>query len=62
MTAYENTLSALRSPPRYGQERAGDIRHASADVSKAQRDLLFEPAITVDAGLTETVRWYAQLK
>lgn len=49
-------------PPRYGPERAGDIRHASADVSKAKRDLLFEPAITVDAGLTETVRWYAQPK
>ena len=47
-------------PPRYGPARAGDIRHASADISKAKRDLLFEPAVSVDDGLTETVRWYAQ--
>lgn len=57
-------LAALDSrfaprPPRYGPARNGDLRHASADVSKAARDLGFEPAVSVDAGLTETVAWYA---
>ena len=47
-------------PARYGPARAGDIRHASADIGKAQRELGFEPSVTVDAGLTETVRWYAE--
>ncbi len=47
-------------PPRHGPARGGDIRHASADISKAKRDLGFDPVVTVDAGLTETVRWYAQ--
>ncbi len=47
-------------PARYGPARAGDIRHASADIEKARRELGFEPSVTVDAGLTETVRWYAE--
>ena len=51
--------SISRRPPRYGPARAGDIRHASADITKARRDLGFEPAVSVDTGLTETVHWYA---
>lgn len=46
--------------PRMGQPRAGDIRHSSADISKARAELGFEPAMSVAAGLAETVRWYAQ--
>jgi UDP-N-acetylglucosamine/UDP-N-acetylgalactosamine 4-epimerase len=58
-------LTALNSafrprPPRHGPARAGDIRHASADISSATRELGFVPAISVDAGLGETVRWYAE--
>jgi UDP-N-acetylglucosamine/UDP-N-acetylgalactosamine 4-epimerase len=49
----------VRRPPKYGPARGGDIRHASADISKAARDLGFAPAVSVDAGLEETVRWYA---
>lgn len=46
-------------PPRFGPPRAGDIRHSAADIAKARRELGFEPGMTVDDGLTETVRWYA---
>lgn len=45
--------------PVYGPARPGDIIHSSADISKIQRDLGFEPAVSVDAGLAETVAWYA---
>ncbi len=47
-------------PPRHGLARAGDIRHASADISRATSELGFVPAISVDAGLGETVRWYSE--
>jgi UDP-N-acetylglucosamine 4-epimerase len=40
--------------------RPGDIQRSSADISKARTELGFEPEITVDAGLTETVEWYAR--
>lgn len=46
-------------PVRYGAPRAGDIIHSSADISRIKAVLDFEPAVSVDAGLDETVRWYA---
>jgi len=47
-------------PPHQGPTRAGDIRHSSADISKARAELGFEPTITVAEGLAEAVRWYAR--
>ncbi len=46
--------------PRKSEPRQGDIRNSSADISKARAELGFEPAVSVDAGLAETVKWYAQ--
>ena len=46
-------------PVRYGPPRAGDIQHSSADIAKIRRALAFEPGVSVDEGLEETVRWYA---
>jgi len=46
-------------PVRYGPPRPGDIIHSSADVSRIKTALGFAPSVTVDAGLDETVRWYA---
>jgi UDP-glucose 4-epimerase len=46
--------------PKHGPERAGDIRHSRADISRARRDLGYEPAISFEDGLKETLRWYRQ--
>ncbi len=46
-------------PVKYSSPRAGDILHSSADISKIVRELGFAPTMSVDAGLRETVRWYA---
>jgi UDP-N-acetylglucosamine/UDP-N-acetylgalactosamine 4-epimerase len=46
--------------PRLGPPRPGDIRHSSADISRARKELGYVPEVTVDAGLTETVAWYAR--
>lgn len=48
------------SPPRHGPPRPGDIRHSSADISKIRAALGFDPEVSVDAGLAETVKWYAR--
>jgi UDP-N-acetylglucosamine 4-epimerase len=45
--------------PHYAPERAGDIRRSLADVSKAGRLLGYAPAYRVDAGMQETLSWYA---
>jgi UDP-N-acetylglucosamine 4-epimerase len=47
------------APPQHGPARPGDIWHSSADISKIRAELGFEPEVSVDEGLRETVRWYA---
>jgi dTDP-L-rhamnose 4-epimerase len=40
-----------------GQFRRGDVRHCTADLSRARQLLGFEPRVTWEAGLTELVQW-----
>lgn len=42
---------------RYGPPRGGDIRHSLAEISRAREVLGWEPAYTIQEGLTETMRW-----
>ncbi len=44
--------------PRFGPERPGDILHSTADISAISKALHFDPEVSLDAGLEETVRWY----
>lgn len=59
---YQMIASKLGStrPVILGPPRPGDILHSGADISKIRRLLGYEPAVTVDSGLDETVRWYAE--
>jgi UDP-N-acetylglucosamine/UDP-N-acetylgalactosamine 4-epimerase len=45
--------------PVYGPERKGDVKHSLADISKAQRLLGYQPAISVNEGLKKTFDWYS---
>jgi UDP-N-acetylglucosamine 4-epimerase len=52
------TLEQLQ--PRYGEFRAGDVRHSQADISKA-RDLLgYQPTHDIAQGLDEALPWYME--
>lgn len=44
--------------PVHGPERAGDVRHSLADISKAQRLLGYKVEVTVKEGLKKTFDWY----
>lgn len=44
--------------PRHEPARAGEIRHAQADISSARRGLGFEPGVSLDVGLQETFEAY----
>jgi UDP-glucose 4-epimerase len=48
-------LRVEHAPP-----RAGDIRHSRADISRARRDLGYEPSITFEDGLKRTLQWYRE--
>lgn len=44
--------------PKYGPERAGDVKHSLADISKASQLLGYQPKVTVKEGLKTTFEWY----
>jgi len=47
-------VDAEHTPP-----RAGDIRHSSADITAAARDLRWQPTVGFADGLRRTVDWFA---
>ncbi len=48
-----NTVEAI-----YGDARAGDVRDSQADISRARALLGFEPRVSIEDGLAQTVAWY----
>lgn len=48
-----NTVEAI-----YGDARAGDVRDSQADISRARTLLGFEPRVSIEDGLAQTVAWY----
>ena len=46
--------------PIYKEERAGDIRHSNADISKAKKLLGYSPDYSMDRGLELTIEWYKE--
>lgn len=47
--------------PNHGPDRPGDLRSSLVDYSKIAEDLGWQPAMNVDAGLKNTVEWFASL-
>src|ERR1700744_3490124 len=48
--------------PIYGPERAGDIKHSLADITRATNELGYQPKAHFHAGLQKTVAWYLEEK
>ncbi len=44
--------------PVFKDFRAGDVRHSSADISKAQHTFGYRPAVAVKDGISATVDWF----
>lgn len=60
----EITAGILGVAPRaeYRSERAGDVRHSAADISKARTLLGYEPKTSLEDGLRQTIEWYLRSK
>jgi UDP-glucose 4-epimerase len=50
-----NQVLGTNVPPQYGPERAGDIKHSLADISKARTILGYNPKISLVEGVRRTV-------
>lgn len=48
--------------PNFGPDRAGDIKHSNADISKAKQAFGYDPEYTFDEGLKEYVEWFLKNK
>jgi len=46
--------------PIFGPERAGDIRHSNADISKAKTMLNYNPEWSFERGINEAINWYKE--
>ena len=44
--------------PVFGTERAGDVRHSLADISRVRAGLGYSPSHSLKQGLVEAARWY----
>lgn len=44
--------------PLFGPDRAGDIKHSNADISKARKMLGYDPQYDFSSGLNEAIAWY----
>ena len=51
-------LTGYAGEVKYEPERAGDIKHSLADISRARKHLGFDPKIDFEEGLRRTVEWY----
>ncbi|WP_294191644.1 SDR family oxidoreductase [uncultured Cloacibacillus sp.] len=48
--------------PIFGPDRAGDIKHSNADISKAQKCLSYNPEYSFADGLKKSIVWYCKNK
>lgn len=44
--------------PNFGPDRAGDIKHSNADISKAKTMLKYNPEWSFERGITVAIEWY----
>jgi UDP-glucose 4-epimerase len=56
-----NRLTGNKVEPQHTPPRTGDVRHSLADITRARRELDYEPALNFEEGLKRTLAWYASL-
>jgi UDP-N-acetylglucosamine 4-epimerase len=57
-----NKLLKKKITPLYTEPRPGDIRHSFADITKAKKMLKYEPKVSFEEGLRETIRWLSEVR
>lgn len=51
-------MDGNRPEPNFGPERAGDIKHSNADISKAREKLGYNPQWSFERGIHAAIAWY----
>lgn len=60
---YEGISHALElsGEPCFGPDRAGDIKHSNADISKARNLLGYDPEFSFEQGIALAIEWYRSM-
>ena len=53
-------LTGYSGPIEHGPDRAGDVKHALADVTLAEQCFGYRPLVSFEHGLAKTVEWYRE--
>jgi UDP-N-acetylglucosamine 4-epimerase len=53
-----NLITEKKIKPIYKEQRAGDVRHSEADISKISNLLNYVPLVNFDEGLKKVYEWY----
>src|SRR3989454_2319485 len=53
-----NKITGKDITPIYADPRAGDIKHSQADITRAKEHLGFQPTVSFEEGLRNTIEWY----
>src|SRR2546423_2232777 len=51
-------IIGFKGEVKYGPERAGDVKHSLADLSRTEKCLGYKPKVNFEEGLRRTVDWY----
>jgi len=51
-------ITGYQGEVKYAPERAGDVKHSLADLTRARKCLGYEPKVDFEKGLRQTVEWY----
>jgi UDP-glucose 4-epimerase len=51
-------LTGYSGEVKYGPDRAGDVKHSLADISRAEQHFGYKPKVDFEEGLRRTVAWY----
>jgi nucleoside-diphosphate-sugar epimerase len=51
-------LTGYSGEVKYGPDRAGDVKHSLADISRAEKFFGYRPSVDFEEGLSRTVEWY----
>jgi nucleoside-diphosphate-sugar epimerase len=54
------TILKQQAAPTFGPAREGDVRDSQADISKARKLLDFNPTVSLEDGLAQTVAWFLE--
>ncbi|MBK6264855.1 GDP-mannose 4,6-dehydratase [Marivirga sp. S37H4] len=60
MISMLNEISGKNIKANYGPERAGDVKHSKADISKITQTLGYQPKVRFREGLEKVYQWYKE--